>query len=487
MPANIDPARQTAKKKLTPAQAAAAAKRGQPGRGKGTGDTGPITVKGAPATSAQRTVINQALTQAEADGASRRVMIAAVMAMTQESGCTRARRGDAAGPDSRGPYQQRAAWGPLADRMDPAKSTHMFLTGGQGGQRGWKQAHGSLKNAPGNLSAAINEVQGSQYPNAYAAWHDEAVRTVDQWRGGADGLGTERIIGVPYLFERGSKDRTTVESSWDAMGRIADERGWHRWAALNTLFYVSDRELRAAAPSLEIHGDEPWLLTRLSDGWEWGSAGRRVSQITFRVLSERWGVLPGAVVLIAGNGALDGRYLVSSVRDHLRTPESEITIRRPVPPKKEPAHDTTTQTDTGAGDDLLAACRDIDGKDLPYVWGGGHAHAATPDRGTGRDPGIGYDCSGAVGAALALAGLLIKPGDPVPASGVMAKSLGEPGKGREFTIWASDTHVWIELHNAGEYKRFDTSPHGDGPRGAHLRKTARTDQARFTARHAPNH
>ena len=37
---------------------------------------------------------------------------------------------------SRGLFQQKQEWGPLADRMDPAKAATMFLTGGQAGQKG---------------------------------------------------------------------------------------------------------------------------------------------------------------------------------------------------------------------------------------------------------------------------------------------------------------------------------------------------------------
>lgn len=46
---------------------------------------------------------------------------------------------------SRGLFQQKAEWGPLATRMDPAGATRLFLTGGQAGQKGldditgWKQ------------------------------------------------------------------------------------------------------------------------------------------------------------------------------------------------------------------------------------------------------------------------------------------------------------------------------------------------------------
>lgn len=44
--------------------------------------------------------------------------------------------------DSVGLFQQRTAWGPLADRMNPAKSATMFFNGGQAGQHGLKDITG---------------------------------------------------------------------------------------------------------------------------------------------------------------------------------------------------------------------------------------------------------------------------------------------------------------------------------------------------------
>ncbi len=55
---------------------------------------------------------------------------AAVIAMAtaiQESGLHNVKHGDAAGPDSRGLFQQRASWGPESVRMDPAGATKLFL------------------------------------------------------------------------------------------------------------------------------------------------------------------------------------------------------------------------------------------------------------------------------------------------------------------------------------------------------------------------
>jgi hypothetical protein len=51
----------------------------------------------------------------------------ALMTAMQESSLTVEDHGDAAGPDSRGLFQQRDSWGPLSVRLDPAGSTGLFL------------------------------------------------------------------------------------------------------------------------------------------------------------------------------------------------------------------------------------------------------------------------------------------------------------------------------------------------------------------------
>lgn len=77
----------------------------------------------------------------------------------------------------------------------------------------------------------------------------------------------------------------------------------------------------------------------------------------------------------------------------------------------------------------------------PYVWGGGHAKCGRPDGGDGSDPGIGYDCSGAVCAVLCAMGLL----EGTMVSGELA-AWGEPGPGKWVTIYANDTHTFMKIN-----------------------------------------
>jgi peptidoglycan hydrolase-like protein with peptidoglycan-binding domain len=74
---------------------------------------------------------------------------------------------------------------------------------------------------------------------------------------------------------------------------------------------------------------------------------------------------------------------------------------------------------------------------LPYKWGGGH--------GSWQDSG--YDCSGSVSYALHGAGLLSSPEDSTA-----LESYGEPGPGREVTIYANSEHAFMVVGG----KRFDT-------------------------------
>lgn len=448
-------------------------KAGAAGAKPGLGATPDVTVKGRRATSVQRAVINGTLGVAQDEGASRRVMVAVIMCITQESACSTG----AVNGDHVGPFQQSPAWGTVSQRKDATSSCRLFLTGGHSaGTPGWKQTFGSVQNAPGDLAAGVEKVQRSGRPSLYAQWQTEASNTVDAFLGDTGGLGEQSGGEEPYEFARGGQGQT--EDSWACTGRLAEEVGWSRWAEINTLFYVSDAELRAGAPALEIHGDEPWLLS--PPGWEW-SPNRALNNVTLNVLADRWGVQVGAVVLINQGSPADGRYLVKETHGHMVDPTLQVVLERPAPRKAEPAANTSSGSgdltaQSGGSYTLLDACRAISNQDHPYVLGGGHGKPLGQI--SARE---GLDCSSSVCLALYKAGLFAS--NTAVVSSELAVSWGSPGKGREYTIWASPTHCWIEFAGVPGVNRFDTVPYGDGPSGPHLRRTARSDQSRFTARH----
>ncbi len=97
----------------------------------------------------------------------------------------------------------------------------------------------------------------------------------------------------------------------------------------------------------------------------------------------------------------------------------------------------------------------------PYVWGGGHGSFVSE----------GYDCSGSVSYALHGGGLLSSPEDSTA-----LESYGEPGPGREITIYANSEHAFMVVDG----KRFDTVALSEtGTRWS----DSMTSTAGFVARH----
>ena len=98
--------------------------------------------------------------------------------------------------DSVGLFQQRDAWAPRSDRLDPATAARMFYTGGQQGQRGLLDIAdwGSM-----SITDAAQAVQVSAFPFAYAKWESMAAGLVEATTG-EDPLACEEDVvpaGLP--------------------------------------------------------------------------------------------------------------------------------------------------------------------------------------------------------------------------------------------------------------------------------------------------
>ena len=122
---------------------------------------------------------------------------------------------------SRGLFQQLDAWGPLPDRLDPARSAAMFYTGGQAGQPG-------LLDIPGwealPVTAAAQAVQRSETPTAYAQWEQPAREILAAVRAAcADGIVEPAAAAAPVPAER-------VRPGGDRPGAVSARRdvcvGW---------------------------------------------------------------------------------------------------------------------------------------------------------------------------------------------------------------------------------------------------------------------
>jgi hypothetical protein len=112
--------------------------------------------------------------------------VIAVMTAMTESSLRNIDHGDAAGPDSRGLFQQRGGWGPLVVRMDPAGSIGLFYSAllnlpGWESMQPWQAAQAVQRSA-----FADGENYRKNYDAAFRlAGSTPALGTCSNW-GGAD-------------------------------------------------------------------------------------------------------------------------------------------------------------------------------------------------------------------------------------------------------------------------------------------------------------
>lgn len=433
-----------------------------------------ITVKHARADTHQRRVLDDVLRAGRDEGVTRRMMVAAVMTVTQESDAK-----ELSGTSHVGPFQQDAGYGATRDRQRAYSSAKAFY-------KRWIARNG--KQAAGDLAALIEKVQASGQGSLYGQWQSEAEKTVQAWSGDAAG-DASYAYGKQYVYSRGEPGTGKRENSWDCSGRLAEEVVWNRFAVANALVFASDQTLLRQQPVLTVTPDTPGVTVDYKE-----SRRRPVLSCQVHATLNSFPAGTGQVVMLDGFGQPDGRYLVDQRDWDAFTLEYDtLEIVRPHRQLPEPAHETVTVSASSADTagitltgnlnnskvaDFVREGARISHQNLPYVWGGGHGHVGQPSGG-------GYDCSGYISACAHAAGFWPKDWGAVGhVSGDFA-SWGSPGKGRYLTIWSSASHVFAEVDIPGlKIRWIDTSRQAGGPAGPHTR-TGNRSTAGCTARHWP--
>ncbi|TFD66286.1 hypothetical protein E3T50_08610 [Cryobacterium gelidum] len=140
-----------------------------------------------------------------------------MMTAIGESSLVNLDHGNTAGPDSRGLFQQRATWGSLAERMDPATAARLFF------QRlvalsGWETM---------TPSAAASAVQINADPEHYAPFFAPAtdvVTALTASAGGACGVGGGDAVGL-------AQQLVTAADNGQLRGLVPDHLKEIRWIA----------------------------------------------------------------------------------------------------------------------------------------------------------------------------------------------------------------------------------------------------------------
>lgn len=363
--------------------------------------------------------------------------------------------------------------------------TYHFLKGGRsflaGGAIGYVRAHPTA--TLGMAAQAVEISDGSAH--YYDSFAKKARKVYEAWGGVSGG----NVGGTIYRKKKYQFRVEKKETFWDAIQRMAKDVHWRAFVTGGVFHYISEEDLFKTRPRYRLSEEKAGVI---NIDYDWDRR-KKMATANATVRIARWAIPPGTTVVIDDLGVADGRWLVDTITRQLFSAEANVSMKQPMKEKLEPAPELKSESTIDAGnfqgtqgERALAAARQIHKRRYPYVWGGGHRKAGRPDRGTGRDPGIGYDCSGGTAACLHAAGGILPSAweTNVPVSGTMASTFGKPGVGKTLTLWANNGHVFLEAKIDGRMYHLGTGRFGKSWSGFGVNGSLHS-HAGFTPRHSP--
>jgi cell wall-associated NlpC family hydrolase len=319
-------------------------------RSPGFGPHPGVTVKGVTATKKQLEVIDTILQVGVELKARRKVLVAAIMVATAESGCGSDVGND---PSAVGVFQQNpdywAATGNVA--KDAGQPTNK-----QGKRGGFFEA--AIANdhfAPAlPLPRLCTEIQRNAGGAAtYAPWQPEAEHTVSVWAGDTGAKlrstptpETNNVIfptgGHP--FTRGRKQSVNGkvvyvrEDNWACLQRLAKEVDWRCFCVSGSVYFATDDDLIHSAPIHKLSEDLDWvdqitgqLAENLKPRRSAFVVKKSYAQMTVNCRIHRWQAPPGSCVELEKLGPFDGRWIVTDVQRPLLNNNGVVTLKKPQP------------------------------------------------------------------------------------------------------------------------------------------------------------
>ena len=315
---------------------------------RGIGSTSGLTVKGKKPNDSQVRLAETALARAAFRKAGPKATLALMMALIVESEIRNLGWSDGANR-SRGPLQARpgvsaGVGGKVvteAQSNDVEYMVDCFLL-----EPGFASRGGAIslsKKHPDWTAGTIAwnvEMPAAQYRSRYDEVADEARKWVAAFGGAAPS--TERKVSS-------TPSREPEEDSWEAMKRIAEERGYRVFAARNVIYYGREQDFIRARPVAEIT-DSTEGVEEIT--WEW-TPGKKTNLATLSVRADGWAIMPGSVVSISEEGPASGRWLVSRLSRSEFSNVLTVDLRRGTellkPGAKDSATTIRTTPDDGAG------------------------------------------------------------------------------------------------------------------------------------------
>lgn len=337
-----------------------------------------------------------------------------------------------------------------------------------------------------------------------AAFQDDGLVVPSVKPGGVAGLGG---TGTPANTTQISPwivgDSTNPDQDyWTTINQYAQEGQLYLFADGETLYLADGYELMAQTPALVIHRADSRVLSLnlIYDNTSWMFATthrvkvgvqRRATlsrmtaptQATLKLVCDIDDYRGGDVIYLLGCGTLGGLWLVGDCLRGVFDPFSTLTLVKGSMPLSAITGESIgpnlapvkTASKAGSGAvvwAMIAYATALNSDNYPYVWGGGHVRAGFASIGTPGGNGYngtrkGFDCSGAVGAVLAAAGMGISWAQPVPGdsgiiSTLIAAGLLHSGQGSgpvEVTLFDNPgVHIFMRI-NGSYFGSEDGSGH----------------------------
>lgn len=312
--------------------------------------------------------------------------------------------------------------------------------------------------------------------------------------GGAAGLGG---TGVPANGTQISPwivgDSTNPDQDyWTTINQYGQEAQWYVFSDGETLYVADAIRLMAQTPALVISIDDPRVLdfnlTYDNTSFEYAvtrkakvGVQRRATlsrttsptQLSLKIICDIDDYRGGDVIYVLGLGPGDGLWLVGDCPRSVFDPYSTLNLVKGAMPLSGETGETIgpslspakTASKPGSGTviaAMLSEANALNKDNIPYVWGGGHERAGSISIGTSGGNGYngtrkGFDCSGAVGAVLAAAGVGITWGSSFGNDYAVIQTLQKagvllPGEGSgpvECTIYDNpNMHIYMRLNGS---------------------------------------
>lgn len=273
-----------------------------------------------------------------------------------------------------GLFQQNTGAYTRPEKGDPVQAAHEFLCGsGTWNELPWRPrtdkptgGHSFLHVMQGwsgksgrTLGYMVELTQGAGLGGGkYDQWRVQANAIVRAYNN-PDWTGTRirTLLNDKYEFSRGEPGHP--ETSWDALGRLADQIGWRRFMVGDTVWFVSDEWLLASNPVTTLSEDSG-VVNAITWSMDVGKA-RDECDVN---VNDLWVYSPGVIVQVEGEGPADGKWLLAEWDRDLLAPSASLRLLKPGKTRPEPVGDQTgkgfkdTTSDTTNSDQPVVATAD---------------------------------------------------------------------------------------------------------------------------------